>query len=222
MGTLTGTNIVTRARKILQDTTSGGTRWLDAELLDWINDGQREIVLLKPNAYSTVENLTLVEGTRQALPASGLMLLSVIRNVSNGRVVRRVDRNILDSENPNWHAASASATVEHYTFDEDAPANFWVYPPQPSSGFGSVELIYSKSPEDLASLASVITLNDIYANVILDYVLYRAYSKDTDYAGNAQRAANHYQAFNNALGVRSQIDTISSPNANVMTDRAIR
>ena len=220
MGTITGTNIVNRARKILQDTTTGGTRWLDAELLDWINDAQREVVLLKPNAYSTVEDLTLIAGTRQSLPASGLLLLSLVRNTS-GRAVRRVDRNILDSENPVWHSSTASATVEHYVFDEDSPTTFWVFPPQPNSGFGVVELIMSTAPADLGSLGAVITLNDIYANVILDYLLYRAYSKDTDYAGNGQRAANHYQAFNNSLGVRSQIDFTSSPNANKSTDRAI-
>jgi len=221
MGTITGQQIVDKARRILQDTTSGGTRWLDNELLGWINDSQREIVLLKPNAYSSVEDLQLAEGTKQSLPATGLMLLSIVRN-TNGRVVRRVDRNILDSENPDWHAAASSPTVEHYTFDEDAPDTFWVYPPQPSTGFGTVELIYAKSPADLGSLATAITLNDIYSNVVLDYVLYRAYSKDTDYAGNQQRAVNHYQAFNAALGVRTQIDVTSSPNSNVSTDRAVR
>lgn len=218
MGTITGQQIVNRARRILQDTTTGGTRWLDSELLDWINDAQREIVLLKPNSYSAVENLTLVQGTKQTLPASGLLLLTVIRNVG-GKAVRRVDRNILDSENPNWHSAASSSTVEHFVFDEDAPETFWVYPPQPATP-GSVEIIYSKAPAALGSLASTITLNDVYSNVILDYILYRAYSKDTDYAGNQQRAANHYNAFNNSLGVKAQSEMTSSPNVNPFTARA--
>lgn len=218
MGTITGQSIVDRARRILQDTTAGGTRWLDAEMLDWINDAQREIVLLKPNSYSAVEDLTLITGTKQVLPAEGLLLLTVVRNVS-GKAVRRVDRNILDSENPDWHTATPSAVVEHYIFDEDSPETFWVYPPQ-SGTPGSVEVIYSKAPADLGSLAATITLNDIYMNVILDYILYRAYSKDTDYAGNQTRAANHYNGFNNSLGVKSQQEMTSSPNLNVSTSRA--
>ena len=40
MGTLTGTNIIDRARFTLQD--SSGVRWTDAELLTYINDAQRE------------------------------------------------------------------------------------------------------------------------------------------------------------------------------------
>lgn len=218
MGTITGQAIVDRARRILQDTTAGGTRWLDAEMLDWINDAQREIVLLKPNSYSAVQDLNLVLGTKQTLPAEGLLLLTVVRNVG-GKAVRRVDRNILDSENPDWHTAAGDAIVEHYIFDEDAPETFWVYPPQPVST-GSVEIIYSRSPTSLANLATAITLNDIYMNVILDYILYRAYSKDTDYAGNQTRAANHYNGFNNSLGVKSQAEVASSPNTNISTARA--
>ena len=36
---------------------------------------------------------------------------------------------------------------------------------------------------------------DIYANAVQDYVLYRAYTKDSEYAGNAARAQAHYAAF---------------------------
>ncbi|MCK7581011.1 MAG: hypothetical protein MZV65_38935 [Chromatiales bacterium] len=60
-------------------------------------------------------------------------------------------------------------------------------------------------------MATPIKLDDIYANAILDYVLYRAYSKDAEYAANAQRAALHYQAFTNALGVKTQVDTNNDP-----------
>jgi hypothetical protein len=217
MGTIAAQSIVDRARHILQDTTSGGTRWLDDELMKWVNDAQREIVLLKPNAFSSVENLSLVSGSKQEIMAEGLLLLSVVRN-SSGRAVRRVDRNILDSENPDWHELTAASGVEHYVFDEDAPTHFWVYPP--NNGAGSVEVIVSRSPEDVGNITSNITLNDIYMNVILDYVLYRAYSKDTDYAGNTQRAGTHYSAFNNSLGVKLQGEQASSPNQNVRTDRA--
>ena len=211
MGILTGTNIISRARRVLQDTTSGGTRWLDAELLDWINDAQREVVLLKPNANSTTADAVMIQGTKQSLPTGGLQLLSVVRNTA-GNAIRRVDRSIMDSENPAWHVDTESNISLHYMFDEDDPETFYLYPAQTASP-GSIELIYSTAPTDLAAVGDTIDLNDIYANVILDYILYRAYSKDSDYAGNAQRASNHYQAFNNSLGNRVNLEGIVSPNA---------
>lgn len=220
MGTITGQKIVDRARRLLQDQATGGTRWLDAEVLDWINDAQREIVLLKPNAKSVTANLTLVQGTKQGLPSAGIQLLSIVRNVS-GPAILRVDRSVLDSENRNWHTDTADDTVLHYVFDEDAPTTFYVYPPQPASP-GAIEIVYAGSPTDLANLAATIDLNDIYANPILDYLLYRSYSKDTEYAGNAERAANHYAAFQGSLGLKVQAEVTSSPNQNPITGRAIR
>ena len=211
MGTLTGQNIVDRVRRVIQDTTNGGTRWKDAELLDWVNDAQREIVLVKPNSNAVTADVTMAAGTKQSLPPTGLQLLAVIRN-TGGAAIRRVERAILDAENPDWHTETPNNTAVHYIFDEDDAETFYLYPPQEGTP-GSVELVYSAAPTDLGSLASTISLNDIYANVIIDYVLYRAYSKDADYAGNNQRANNHYVAYNNSLGNRVQREVEVSPNA---------
>lgn len=212
MGTITGTEIVNRARRVVQDQTSGGTRWLDAELLDWINDAQREVAIHKPEASSEIVEHTCVAGTKQTLAAGAIRLLSVIRNAS-GRAIRRVDRHIMDSENPDWHTDTASATTEHYIYDEDAPRTFYVYPPKPTGGTGDIELNQSVTPTDLATLGDTIDLDDVYANPILDYVLYRAYSKDAEYAGNEGRAASHYQGMLNTLGVKAQNDRSYSPNS---------
>ena len=68
--------------------------------------------------------------------------------------------------------------------------------------------------------ATVINLDDIYANVILDYLLYRAYSKDADYAANGQRAINHLNSFNSSLGAKTTIDAATAPaNVTPMTQR---
>lgn len=212
MGSITGTEIADRARVVLQDTTSGGVRWLDAELLDWINDSQREIVLVKPEASSVITNITCVTGTKQNIPSDGIRLLSVIRNVG-GKSVRLVNRAIMDSENPDWHNVTASATTDHFIYDEDAPTVFYVYPPQPASGQGDLEINYSQSPTDLSVLGDTIYLPDIYANAMLDYVLYRAYSKDTEYAGNQNRAATHYNMFATSLGIKTQGEVTASPHS---------
>ena len=45
-----------------------------------------------------------------------------------------------------------------------------------------------------------------------DYVLYRAYLKDAEYAANQTRAATHYNLFVNSLTGKGQIDMVTSPN----------
>ena len=78
-----------------------------------------------------------------------------------------------------------------------------------------IEVIYSTAPADITySSTAVITLDDIYANAILDYMLYRAYQKDSEYAGNAERSMMHYQSFANALGIKSRADAAIDPMPN--------
>lgn len=214
MGTILASAIVDKAEIILQDTTN--TRWDPAELLGWLNDGQREAVSLKQFANDKNQNLLLVTGTKQTIPADGISLLEVVRNMGTngatpGPAVRIVDREALDAAVPNWHAATAAAEVKHYVFDQRDPTHFYVYPPQPAANQGYVEIIYAAAPADIA-LGTAITLDDVYANAILDYILYRAYLKDSDSPVNAQRAANHYAAFGNSLGVRLKAETAVNPN----------
>ena len=139
-GTLTGANLLSRIQDTLQDTTS--VRWPEAELLRYINDAQREIVNFRPESSATTANVQLVTGTKQTLPSGGLRLIKIVRNMdgtsggaSGKRAIRIVNVDILNTQEPNWHDASAAAgdaahgtSVKHYIFDEDDPRNYYVYP----------------------------------------------------------------------------------------------
>jgi hypothetical protein len=221
MGTLTGANLIDRIQDTLQDTTS--VRWPEAELLRYINDAQREIVNFKPEASATHANVTLVAGTEQSLPSGGLRLIKVTRNMSGAasdatgkRAIRIVDVDILDSQEPDWHDptvtgdAAHGTTVKHYAFDPDDPKKYYVYPGV--SGSVYIEIVYSGSPTDLSATSDTISIDDIYGNAIIDFVLYKAYLKDAEYAGNQQRAGTHYQLFTSSISGGGQAETNLNPN----------
>jgi hypothetical protein len=221
MGTLTGANLITRVQDTLQDTTS--VRWPEAELLRYINDAQREIVNFKPDASATTVNTQLVTGTKQTLPTAGLRLIKVTRNMSDAsggatgaRAIRLVNSDILNTQEPDWNNptvagdAAHGTVVKHYIFDEDDPRTFYVYPGVAGNAF--VEIVYSKSPTDLANTSATIYIDDTYGNAIVDYVLFRAYLKDAEYAGNSQRAGQHYSLFTSSIGQGASASTLLSPN----------
>lgn len=216
MGTILADAVLTKVQTVLQDAT--GVTWpAESELLGWLNDGQREVALLKPNAYVRSVSVLLSAGTRQGLPTDGVQLIDVPRNMgangtTPGRAVRATKREFLDAQMPSWHASTASATVKHYTYSALDPKTFYVYPPQPSAGRGYVELVYGASPAD-AILAGPITLDDIYQNVLIDYILYRAYSKDTEYAADQGRSAAHQNAYLAALAGKAGAEMGASPNS---------
>ena len=69
-----------------------------------------------------------------------------------------------------------------------------------------------RTPTDLANTSATIYIDDIYGNAIIDFVLYKAYLKDSEFAGNMQRSSTHYQLFANSIGQGSAAQSLLSPN----------
>lgn len=209
-------SIIRRVVDTLQDPTS--IRWPVDEVIRYLNDGQREIILYRPDALVRNQTITCTPGTRQSLPADGAKLIEVIRNSNSGAAVRLTNREILDAQVPGWHALTGKADAVHFMYDPRDPRIFYVYPPV--TGTAMLDIVYSALPVDVASvgaggtLANVsgnISVRDIDANALQDYILYRCFMKDSEYAGNAGRAQAHYAAFANALGVEIKATVAVQP-----------
>lgn len=214
--------LISKAQTLLQDVTS--VRWPVLELQGWLNDAYREVVNLRPDSNTQTGTFTCAAGPRQVVTAqfsNALRLIEAVRNVAAGsdkRAVRLIDRKVLDEQRRTWYAETASVTIQQYMFDPRVPKEFLVYPPATTAA--QLEIAYSSVPTAHAltenqltnpATTEVIRIDDSYANALLDYMLYRAYSKDADYAANAQRAVAHFQAFQNALGVKGQTEAASQP-----------
>ena len=205
--TISAQSILTRVTGTLQDTTS--IRWPVDELIRYLNDAQREVVLYRPDAMVKNNTLTCAAGSKQSIAAlNGSKLIDVVRNNVSGKAIRLANREILDSQIPGWHTLTGQVDAVHYMYDPRDPTTFSVYPPVTTSA--KIDLVYASYPTDISSVgdggtvgmvSGNLSVPDIYSNVVQDYILYRAYSKDSEYAGNAQRAQAHYAAFANALGI---------------------
>lgn len=215
MGTVTARSIIDRAQIILQDAT--GVRWpAESELLGWLNDGKREIILFKPNAFVINTAIKLAAGTKQSLPADGIQLINVTRNMGTdgntpGRSVRITEHDVMDVQQPDWHQQTANAQAKHYMFSPMNPKNFYVYPPQPAANQGYVEVIYGASPPDSA-INDLVNVDDIYQTPLIDYILYRAYSKDSEFSADQNASAYHQQAFIASLTGKLQSEIGANPN----------
>lgn len=217
MGTVTAKTIIDKAGTQLIDLA--GVRWTRAELLSWLNDGLRQIVIINPNASNTVSSVKLVAGTRQTLPSDGWLLLGVIRNMGTGgatpgRAIRIISRELLDGYNPNWHTDTASDITKNYIYDLQDQAAFYVYPP--STGNNYIELNYSKQPVDLSAETQVIPIFDVYQGALVDYVLYRACSKDAEYAPGLELAKGYLSTFTAAVLGKEAAEDKNSPIADML------
>ena len=191
-------------------------RWTQAERIDWGNEAMAAIINRRPDAFAARAIVPLIGGTYQTIPETSTMLLDVVRNIgadgaTPGRAIRRSDRQLLDDSDPDWHTVTPRAQVRQFTFDDRVPTVFYVYPPAITGT--QVELIVAQLPDPITSTDSEgdYELGPEYAEALVNYICYRARSKDSE-EGSIPDASAFYAAFSAALGEKGSASTATSPN----------
>lgn len=214
--TTTAQTIIQRAAVFLQDVE--GVRWPATELVDHLNDGQRALVEARPDATAEAREITLVAGHQQALDSDANCLVEVTRNATGKqRAIRQVSREMLDAVEPDWTSRSQRPEIIHFCHDMRVPREFIVYPPAVVGT--KLQAVVSVYPTDVAqpsgpgfaTVTGDISVPDNYANALLNYVLFRAWSKDAEFGGNASMAQTHYALFKGDLGEQLQSSATVAP-----------
>lgn len=192
----TAQSLVNRAATQLYDLS--GVDWPDAELLDYLNEGLAALVTLVPGEFAVPQTVTHVPGTKQQLPLGGLALLRVMHAVDSlgkpTRAATRFELTAMDAIHPGWHQDRAGP-VRQWGYAPEDRFVYWVYPPSDGSK-AVIELALEPTP---VGLQDALPVGSRFDGALVDYMLYRAYSKDTEYAGQDGRAALHYQAYRGAV-----------------------
>lgn len=202
----TAQSIILDVQTELQD--AAGVRWPATELVRYLHDGQRVIAQKRPDQTATTVTFTpSTAGTRHTLPAGAASLIDIPRNAAGRkRAITKVDQNVLDATAPDWQSMAPAAEVIHFCHDLRDPLVFLTYPP--AAATASLQLVYSAYPAASAAAAGArastvtgnIDLPDQWGTALRHYVLFRAWSKDAEFGGNAQLAAAHLQLFKAELG----------------------
>lgn len=193
----TVSDVLTRADYLLKQAqqAEASRRWTRTELYLWLSDALAAIYKADATAGAVLEELTLVEGTKQTAPSTWDVILDIHKNVSSGQAVRLVDRQTLDAVDPKWHGADLSEDIDEW-FPGDLKRVFYVNPP--ASAAAKVEARGVLAPPELTADSDSITLPDLHVETAANYVVYRGLSKDAE-EGLANVAAAFYAAFKAGL-----------------------
>lgn len=215
MATVTAQQIVDAAGILLHDTDHD--RWSEDELLADLNDGEKAIVLLKPDSYVNSTSFQLAAGVYQSIPSGGIQFLSrAAINMGTdgstlGQSITFAEKDDIDTHNPDWPTDDASATVIAIMFDPKYPKKFLCYPPQPSSNMGYIRWPYSYSPTDIAAIGNTINLDDIYKEPLIQWLLYKSYARDKEDAANQALSDDARNEFYRLLGIKDQKEQTEGP-----------
>lgn len=181
MGIMLVKDLIAQASKYLNDQTN--VNWDRQTLLDWLNLSESAIILMKPDAYSETNTLTLDSGTLQVKPNNAVMMGRLLRNLGTdgytpGPVITEMPIHIMD-KNLNWHADTPGTVVKHFIRIPGSNDVYYVWPPIQIDSTVKVEAVYPATPEPIEILDwetddTTINLPDIYVNPLLQLLLFRA------------------------------------------------
>ncbi|EBG5293759.1 hypothetical protein S483_001330 [Salmonella enterica subsp. salamae] len=204
--TIAVVDVLGRVNTQLRD--PGFIRWTKSELLGYFNDAVRAVALKRPDATAAVIPFECAAGVRQQLPESVYQLIDIVGQDS-GRVVVPVDRVTLDTADPMWRTISGEMSAEAYLYNPALPQYFMLYPGV-ADGV-TLEIAASLYPvdvtlEDLDEEDPVaMAISDIFINPVVDWCLYRAFSKDAP-GKDDNLAKQHLQNYNDAMGIKNKVD----------------
>lgn len=133
-----------------------------------------------------------------------------------GTPITIVEKDVLDSFATTWTLASTKEPGPNldyykvYAMDPADPLAFWLYP----RGYEGADVIvtYAGVPVEVESVEDVLTLSDMYVPHLVDYLCYRALSKDAR-AGAKVLAKDFRESFLLRLGAHRQILKQAGQNA---------
>jgi hypothetical protein len=193
-------------------------RWPLSELLGYLTDAMRTVVLLRPDANAVTMPIPLLAGsTRQAIPVDGARFLGIVRNMGSdgltpGLPVTPVSMDDLNSTSLSWHAAELSDVVDHYVFDDAVPTLYYVTPPPGPSVY--VDLSYARIPGRVEGGDEELELSEVWSEPLREYVMYRAYARNDGSAEDMSKSERHLSRFFLILGEEAKAKLAFSPNTN--------
>lgn len=216
--------LIDEVRKVIHDEVTT-YRWSDDELIDYCNAGIRQTITFKPEANSveTIHDTGATLVSRQSLPTGGIKFMKAARNYADDGttpqgVVRYAEKDALDTYIPDWeYDATAKADganfFEHYCHDKREPGVFYLYP-APAAVNKKIAIVYSAVPTAHTLVGDTFALNDEYLNAAIQYMIYRALTKE---ARQTIPAAYRQELWTNylvALGLQVRAEEKVSPENN--------
>jgi hypothetical protein len=225
----TAQDIFDEVRRTIHDEDSANYRWTDAELIDYLNAGMRQIVVIVPeaNTVETIEDTATSRVARQVLPAGGIKFIRVARNYADDGTtpqgtLRYVEKDVLDTYDPDWEydstlKADGANFFEHYCHESREPKVYYLYPP-PAADNKRYAAVYSAVPTAVTAVGNTYPLADEYINAAIQYIVYRALTKESRQTLPDAYRQQLWQNFLIALGLHRQSMLEVSPEVNTPPD----
>lgn len=210
--------IVTHVSGQLSDQTKGRefTRWNRNVAIEYMNEGLKEIGAYRPEAFAVTKQILLQSGRVQSV-GDGSEIQSIESNTDgspvnkgNAEIMKAFGAYALCVPKINTVNGIIKYAVRSFAVDEADPKTFYVEPPVPfgATGITVIATINSKPPEyTLADWNKPCIVADKFYNNLIDYMMARAYQRDTESQVSQGQASRLFSLFYQAMGVKYKMES---------------
>lgn len=239
--------VLQRASTLLNDIDPQFLRWKEADMIRWLNEGQRAVAKFVPIAGARIDTIKLAVGARQSIatiPAAsiipgdgslpedvqGLFLNEITRNMgadgrTPGAVVTVVSRELLDASSRMWHTTRPAKAIDHFTFDPRNPQAFYVFPPAGDACWVEANLVVAPKNIPLPSTAGEYAHDGISARTLslddrwADDVLAYLLARAFMVESDQQFGAQQVQLYSSMFtgSINAQVQALTGNNPNLRT-----
>lgn len=203
---------ITLAANLLGDPTYQS--WRIEHHYEYLNDALRVLGILKPGYFATLHKWQLAANkAEQTIPTGFYLILRDPYNMGTdgntyGRSITPVPASALDQIVTDWRNATPAAAIKHYVYDaERAPQRFEVYPRPNAAIYAQGEL--AADPTKVSDQNDTLSCHDTAAPALVEWMLYRAFSREDEDTFAPQKAAAHAGLFFQMLGLKVKTDMLA-------------
>jgi len=185
-----------------------GVQLTDSDIIRWVDDAQREVIMNNPEINATVVSINVTAGTYQYPILASIPNIEIVRSVHyDGQILRNMSFQSAQ-EYIIRNTSSQNNGTPTFWYEYAGTLNLWPVPQTSLTG-GLQDFFLARPPEN-KSTGDVLTVPDSYFNAIITYVMKQAMNMDENFQA-AQAYDQQFEISMQKLANRTQSEQNTYP-----------
>lgn len=179
-------DIITRVQRSFGDESA--VQVTEDDIIRWINDAQRAIVLNNPEVLPTIATVDITKGVHEyAFPADLLLLTSIrakMPDMQSYQFLPYLNIQEFDRIINGWDGSAFGESGRAFSYTIYNRSIF-LFPTPDKDSTDGLKILYSLRPTEITGTQDALSLAEEYHNAIVTYCMAQANTMDEDYEAAA-------------------------------------
>jgi len=210
--TKTVQDVLTAVKRQFGD--ESGVQITDSDIIRWVDDAQREVMMNNPEINAAVVAVNIGNGEPLYPVLNHVPDLETIHSVHyNGQILR--NKSFLDAQETIIRSEDTTKGTPLFWYEYAGTINLWPIPDRDITG--GLKIFYSQSPTEITTTGQVLSIPDSYFNAVVTFCLKQAMNMDENFQA-AQSYDQQFEIFMQKLSNRTQTQNNHYPTITMLPE----